>query len=215
MTAAEMKTLFLNLYDAATSLGAPGWEDDEISSFLSKAQLDIIEAYYNNKDLKTIADVVETQMVALSGTAYHDISNSEFVDISDATLSTKLLYLVDAYLNLTRTNPDISTVSQIPVEFIDIKDAPKFYLTPINKVWFRYPKAFVEYSTSARHLVILVDAYTTVDTDCYIVYVRKPADIDITGTVDSELGVSLHKDIVVKAVEEAVKSTRIAKITNQ
>ena len=38
MTSAEMQEEFLILYDKITNFDAPGYEDDEISRFLTKAQ---------------------------------------------------------------------------------------------------------------------------------------------------------------------------------
>lgn len=47
MTSAEMQEMFLVLYDKITNFSAPGYEDDEISMFLTKAQERIFYNYYN------------------------------------------------------------------------------------------------------------------------------------------------------------------------
>ena len=49
MSAVEMKTLFLILYDKITNLTAPGYEDSEITAFLNKAQLQFVKTRYNYK----------------------------------------------------------------------------------------------------------------------------------------------------------------------
>ena len=216
MTAAEMKLQFLAQYDAATSLSAPGWEDDEISSFINKATKDIITELYNKKELVHLSNLILTK-TNLALTTATGITNASYCDIH----SYSYLYFLTGRLKLTRTVSPIITVGEyIPSEEIDETVAPKFFQTAFNKVWFRYPKCYLRtpfvnpngftYST----LMFLYDSYTT---PLYgeFTYISVPVSVDIAGGVDSNMNEVLHKDIIDKAVEEAVKSIKVAKITNQ
>jgi hypothetical protein len=52
LTAQQMKDNFLVLYDKVTNFAAPGYEDNEISLFLTSAQDQLVKRYYNYKGNK-------------------------------------------------------------------------------------------------------------------------------------------------------------------
>ena len=73
MTAQEIKTRFLILYDKVASLAAPGYEDDEISEFLNIAQdsefLEIVEGLkkkgfeFNERRKKDLTTIVKEDIL--------------------------------------------------------------------------------------------------------------------------------------------------------
>lgn len=213
MTPAEMKTYFLAEYDAATSLSAPGWENSEITSFLNIAQDSIVTELYKVGDLTKLADIVFTESnKALFPHTY--ISNGMCMDVFSLD---RYFHYVDSRTKVNRS--DVSfTNSWLPNEFIQRVNASKFFLTDYNKVWFKYPKIFIDKFVSGEDsqtwLTILYDAYTTPLVG-EITYIKRPIRIDITGNVATDLNESLHQAIVQLAVEQAVKSIKVAKISNQ
>lgn len=220
MTAAQMKAYFLAEYDAATSLSAPGWEDSEISTFLNIAQDTIVTELFKNKDLSRLGELINTTTNLSAFPHPNDIPNGVFINLSsvDTTGLANFFFYVDSRTTVTRTNPVIIN-EYLPNELIDRDNAKKFYLTPYNKLWLKYPKAYIESldsgdDTSPR-LVILVDAYTNLPLLIEVTYLKKPVRISITGVTTTDLNESLHQTIVQLAVEQAVKSIKAAKISNQ
>ena len=61
LTATDMKNNFLVLYDKVTNFAAAGYEDSEISFFLTKAQDQIVKRYYNYKGNKYKEGFEETE----------------------------------------------------------------------------------------------------------------------------------------------------------
>lgn len=89
-----------------------------------------------------------------------------------------------------------------------------FLTTEFNKPWFKYPKAFTEYDGTSS-LVVLVDYYTTDVSEIELTAIIEPTMIDIDTTTDTDLDLVLHPLIVELAVEEALKSIKFAKLSNQ
>ena len=220
MTAAEMKAYFLAEYDAATSLSAPGWEDSEISTFLNIAQDTIVTELFRNKDLSRLGELINTATNLSTFPHPAGVTNGVFTNLSsvDNLGLVNFFFYVDSRTTITRTNPTM-TSQQLPNELIDRDSAKKFYLTPYNKLWLKYPKVYIESLDSGDdifpRLVILVDAYTTLPLLVDVTYLKRPVRISITGVTTTDLNESLHQTIVQLAVEQAVKSIKVAKISNQ
>lgn len=214
MTAAEMKSQFLAQYDAATSLAGPGWEDDEISSFLNKAQKDMVVELFNKRILDLISNLIVTEQISLTNSATITNAVISSLDLTNVN-SHEFLYYISSTTQITRTSPTV-TAGYVSNELIDVKDSLKFHKTDMNKVWFKYPKCYMEYISSASAvLVVLYDSYTNAPTNGRIRFIKAPVEIDISGGTDTDINPVLHQEIVTKAVDEAVKSIKIAKISNQ
>lgn len=211
MTAIEMQLDFLTRYDAATSLAAPGWEDSEISKFLNIAQLRLVNEKYLTKDYNPISNLI----VTTSGAAieHSSLTNTYYLNLASA--QEDYLYYLRSRSKLTRTNP-IITDDWIPNDELSNQiHADMFYTTAFNKPWFKYPKAYTEVSETIDSLTILVDYYTSEVSEIEITAITKPTDIDIDTNTSTNLDLVLHTTIVEYAVEEALKSIKVAKISNQ
>lgn len=218
MTTAEMKAYFLSEYDAATSLSAPGFEDSDISSFLNIAQDNIVTELYKNKEYTKLSELFCTTS-NLPLFSHPNIANGYYLialNLSSDGL-VDFFYYIDSRTKITRTNPTI-TNEWVPNDFITRDVANKLFKTALNKVWFKYPKSFFEMvdngDTVRLMLVVIVDSYTT-GTYGEVTYIKRPIRINITTSTKSELNESLHQGIVTLAVQEAVKSIKAAKISNQ
>lgn len=221
MTASELKAYFLAEYDVATSLAAPGWEDDEISSFLNIAQDSIVTELHKIKDYSLLGELINTTSSISTFTHPYDLLNAICFTLSDVTPleANSFFYYIDSRTKLTRTNP-IITESWIPNQLIQRENANKFYVSRFNTPWFRNPKIYIESLDNGDDIVprftILVDAYTDISTPLVeLTYLKRPARIDITGNTTTDLNESLHQTIVQVAVEQVVKAGKIAKIANQ
>lgn len=217
MTAAEFKAYFLAEYDAATSLSAPAWEDSEISSFLNIAQDSIVTELYKLKDLGKLAELLLTSEFAC--VPHGTIANGSTFELSTVNANSDYFYYIDSRTyTAARTNPTIAN-EIIPNELIDRSNASKFFLTSFNKPWFRNPKVYIDtttvFITNTSKFIILVDGYTTLPVTIELTYIKRPVRIDITLGTTTELNESLHQTIVTLAVEQAVKSIKVAKISNQ
>lgn len=211
MTAIEMRDEFLTRYDAATSLAAPGWEDAEISTFLNIAQRRLVEELFNAGNLQLLSNLIHTSngVPALST----DIANAYVIDID--TVHPTFLFYVGSRTKLTRTNPTI-TDEYVPNEKLtDQKISWKFHVTPFNKVWLKYPKCYTDFLEAQKSLVVLVDYYTTAVSEIELTAVIEPTLIDIDTTTNTNMDLVTHPTIVEYAVEEALKSIKVAKLTNQ
>jgi len=212
MTAVEMGNEFLTRYDAATSLAAPGWEDSEISSFLNIGQLRLVRERYLAGDYNPISNLIITESTA--GVAHTVISANAYTLNLNTTHPTYLYYL-RSRSKLTRTNPTI-TDEWIPNDTPgDKTDIDIFLTTVFNKPWFKYPKAFTEVDDGKNVLTVIVDAYVSAVSEIELTAIIEPTMIDIDTTTDTNLDLVLHPVIVEYAVEEALKSIKIAKISNQ
>lgn len=212
MTAVQMELDFLARYDAATSLAAPGWEASEISKFLNIAQLRLVNEKYLTKDYNPISNlIVSTIGVAI---AHATINNCWYINLD--TAQTDYLYYLRSRSKLTRTNPTINPADWVPNDNLSNQaHADMFYVTAFNKPWFKYPKAYTEVSETIDSITVLVDYYTTEVTEIEITAIIKPDDINITTNTSTNLDLVLHTTIVEYAVEEALKSIKSAKISNQ
>ena len=206
-----MKDEFLTRYDAATSLAAPGWEDLEISNFLNIGQLRLVKEKFETKDYNPISNLI----ISTSGAAiaHSTISNCYYIDLAAAQAD--YLYYLRSRTQLTRTNPIITDDWVHNDELTNQMHADNFYVSIYNKPWFKYPKAYTEVSETIDSLNILVDYYVTAVSNIEITAITKPDTIDITTTTDTNLDLVLHPIIVEYAVEEALKSIKFAKISNQ
>jgi len=216
MTAAEAKLEFLTRYDAATSLAAPGWEDDEISNFMNIAQLKLIDNLFQTKNLNPLSNIIVT-ISSITPQSHDSISNGYIINLTDQVPN--YLYYIRSRTKITRTNPTINSEWVPNEQLSDSTLAHKFYTSPYNKLWLKYPKAYTEQANTDEDgltstLIILVDYYSTAN-ELEITSIIKPTTIDISGGTFTNLDLITHPKIVELAVEEAVKSIKIAKITTQ
>jgi len=227
MTANEMRNTFDIKYDSVTSLGAPGYEDDEISIILTDAQIKVVKRKYNargnkyfkgfegsekrRKDLSELMRTANLTNADLSASQADVHRNGFFYD-----LPSDLLYAVSevATTNIEDcelTTPDVPVYTQIEVQpvthdeyNININNPHK---KPYNKLVWR-----LDYNSDIHELI--TNGLYTVD-NYFIRYIKRPLDIvvDLTtpgNQVDSELDESIHGEIVDEAIRIAVSVTKPA-----
>ena len=207
-----MRDEFLTRYDAATSLAAPGWEESEISNFLNIAQLRLVTELYNTGNFGLLSNLIVTDSGA--GVLSSEIANAYTLDI--LSVHPEFLYYMGSRTQLTRTNPTVDSLTYFPNERLtDQRFAWKFHVTPFNKVWLKYPKCYTDFLEDQSSLVVLVDYYTASVGDIEVTAVVQPIMIDISTPTNTNMDLATHPTIVEYAVEEALKSIKIAKLSNQ
>lgn len=224
MTAAEMEQEFLILYDKITNFDAPGYESDEISRFLSRAQERLVLHIMNpdgnkyvtgfegtEKRRKDLSELVrDLKLAAPAATQTGTKADGTFFE-----LPADFLYAIQEEVTISSTNPcyDGATgVEVLPIthDYYTINKKNPFK-KPFGELVWR-----LDFSSNAgvkRHELI-TDAATTV-TEYALRYVRKPQPIisgaftieGVAGPLDSELNAITHRAIVDEAVAIATGVT--------
>tara|TARA_R110002126_G_scaffold35251_1_gene108714 strand:+ start:19023 stop:19736 length:714 start_codon:yes stop_codon:yes gene_type:complete len=221
MSPAEMKELFLILYDKITNLAAPGYEDTEIVTFLNKAQLQFVKHRYNSKGNKYREGVESTEKRRKDLSELHrnaelaggtsntsgqigTLPNGEFFDLPDEFLYT---LMEEVIINDT---DDCFNGNRIKVKPITHDE----YNAYINNPWKKPDETMawrLDFSQDPlgaqeiRHEIIVGE---NISVRSYIIrYVKSPRDIDIINNISSELHDSVHEEIVDRAVTIATGIT--------
>ena len=224
MTAAEMKEIFLILYDKVTNLAAPGYTDLEITAFLNKAQLQFVKNRYNYKGNQYGEGIEETEKrrkdlseltrdVTISGGA-DNLSNQDGVSPNGEffTLPKGFLYTLredilakssDICINNTRIR-----IKPVTHDEYNINVRNPFKKPNKNVAWrldFSRDLTQGANTNNLRHEIIVGTNYT-VD-KYYVRYLKAPSPINIPDNWDCELNPYVHDEVVDIAVRIATGIT--------
>ena len=224
MDAAEMQEEFLILYDKITNFDAPGYTDEEISRFLSRAQERFILHVYNpmankyvtgfegtekrRKDLSALVRDVDITPAILQTGAKAD---GKFFE-----LPTDFLYTIQEEAEISSSDPCYNPSTGVEVKPIThdyyLKNKKNPYKKPYGELIWRLD--FSPNVAAKRHELI-TDTATTV-TKYSVRYIKKPDPIitdatvtieDVTGVKNCELHPITHRAIVDEAVAIAAGIT--------
>ena len=205
MTAQEIKTRFLILYDKVASLAAPGYEDDEISEFLNIAQdsefLEIVEGLkkkgfeFNERRKKDLTTIVKEDILTLS-TDTSTLPNGFLFDVPE-----EVAFVITEFVKVeSNTNPclDDKTLNILPYTHDEYRaNINNPFKKPIDSGW--------RLDFNGKHELILPSNCTP--TEYVIRYLKKPIKIDIENDVSSELGTYFIFNIINRAVSLATGIT--------
>lgn len=220
MTSAEMEKEFSILYDKITSFSAPGYEDDEKSIFLTKAQERVVLSLLNplknsvhegfeetevrRKDLQAL--VKGATLTVASASQVGVLPNGKFYD-----LPSDCLYVISEEIITSSPIPCKNNirvrVKPITHDFYSInKDNPWKKPNYLQNVWR------LDYSTN-KHEIITDGTFSVASYE--IRYIKKLQPIIIgantvdgaTGPLNCELNNIIHKRIVEVAVQIATGVT--------
>ncbi len=210
MTALEMKTEFLVGYDKVASLAAPGYEDSEISLFLSQAQELFVKDRYSprgkgkegyeetERRRKDLASVTKPGTGVVSADQTDTLSsNSVLFDLPTDHWLTTIEWVV------TDDNCDVNK-NVVPVthdEYLVQKDNP--FRKPNNLRAWRLDASPL--NGTRRHEIITDGSGITT---YKFRYIKNLTDIDVTtgSEIDSELHPMTHREIVNIAVDIALEN---------
>jgi len=210
-TVSAMITQFLIEYDRIVAQISKSYTDDEIVSFLNRAQSQLIDELYKEKRYDLLGALFVNDSLTTAISTSWDCDNGSYIDLSShASLSATVKYVLNATLTLTRTNFPVSTATETEVaEWISPLDVDKFTKDSGNsKILFRVPKMYQK----GNKLLFIYDAYSTL-TGIMLEYVKEPLVLTSgtpssgQSTNTSELKADLHDDIVTRAVYLAKEAT--------
>lgn len=218
MTAVEMQEEFLILYDKITNFDAPGYEADEISRFLSRAQERFVLHVYNpmgnkyltgfegtekrRKDLSELvrdADLTAAETVA--GVTPSDRQEGSKVDGTFFELPADFLYCIQEEATITSTDSCYNGKTGVEVKPIThdyyIKNKKSPYKKPYGELIWRLDFSSIDLSTGGAAAVttkrheLVTDAATTV-TNYRVRYIKKPTPICTSTlvTIEGVTGIS-------------------------
>jgi hypothetical protein len=211
-------------YDAIASLGAPGYEDFEITSLLTIAEERLVKKKYTRdgnkyrkgfegsekrrKDLSELMRTAKLTVSDLSASQVGTYPNGSFYD-----LPSELLYAVSEHIITDIPKCVAGVVSN--TEFVQSSVIPythdeynfnienPFKKPDLSETWR------IDYSTDTekRHELITDGTYGV--SEYFIRYIKKPAGIVVdrltpANQQDSELDSSVHREIIEEAIRYAV-----------
>jgi hypothetical protein len=225
MTVQEKHDLFLILYDKVTNLASPGYTDDEIDSFLNKAQDQLVKQRYNfkanpygdgfeetekrRKDLSELIrgpkDVNGVLSTLSSSNQNSTLANGEFFDLPE-----DFLYAISEEVKISSEDScldgNIVSVRPITHDYYTLNRKNPFKKPSPDLVWrMDFSREVAETSSAKRHELI-TDGSFTVD-EYYLRYIKRPREIDLSTGIASELDESVHYELVDKAVRIATGIT--------
>ena len=204
MTNAELKTKFLELYDAITNFAAPGYTDSEISAFLNQGMDIIVDELYGAGDVANLAEILEK---STSNVVACTIENYGSYAYQPSVVLTDFRWHVNSRAKIARTEPFLVNTEWVECQLISKYVADKYVQTSFNKPIIVYPKLIRQDNT----FVILIDSYSTINITggFQLLYIKTPVRIDVSDTLTPELHVRLHQKIVDKAVQLAMKAVDV------
>lgn len=220
----EWSDRFDTLYNNITSNQSPGLDIYEKSVFLTKAQDDIIRAYFNPKENKVGEGfddsekrqvdfsklIVTTNVNSISDTAKLDThTNSRSIDLTKTVSKNPIFLILNEIVTITR-NTNTVTCSVIPLKYSD-------YTRMLTKPNKRPPQYQVwRLMTNTGFNFDLIPPLAKDSISKYLIrYIKRPnpivlSDLDTglsingaTKSTECELDESLHEEILQRAVELA------------
>lgn len=204
-------------YDRVNSLSAPGLEDSEILTFLDRAQYALADQLFFQKQWNLLynADAVDVSLLKTcsyakgAGWVTRLSYDSNCIEVSLLTGTTRFWYYINSYLSLTRTAvPEIVSAKVVKTENIIKDQVTDFIASGVNTPIFRFPKAFQD----GDDLIIMMDSYTVPGSALYVDYMSKPSKLVLSApgtgeTIVCELHPSTHEEIITRAVQLAQITT--------
>lgn len=197
MTNLEFSNEFDVLYNNITSNQAPGLDEYEKSVFLTKAQDEVIKAYFNPKTNKVQEGFDENERrqidfsMIIKSTVYSDTSGNQFTpsffDLRDntksITLSSDILMLINEYAEVLREGRN-TRLTVVPINYMEYSRLmSKPYKRPLkNQAW-----RLLDSSDGLRKAELVVGPVDTISK--YIIrYIKRPRPIILSVLLD---GISL------------------------
>ncbi len=233
MTAPEMKYHFEVLLDKITNNDAPGFNEREVSLFLSKAQERLVKSYYNpisnklgegfEETEKRSKDLEQLVKGPTSGPGSSSLVTSKSSDQGDVIEGGVMFDIPGDVMFMIKEealtdeldcddNKKVKSVKPVSHDYISANMNNPFK-KPSTKVW----RVGVSRSDLSRRQELITDGSYNVE-EYRIRYLKKPSpvivgDISSLGTIegqtaqkDSELNNEVHREIIDMAVEIALET---------
>lgn len=235
MTTQEFNTEFDVLYNNIASNGAPGINEYEKSVFLTKAQNELIKAYFlkvSNKlqsgyDDNALQQTNFSNLIVLKTYQNNDLEEAKYSSIANSksvVIPKNSLFILNEQLLVTDTNNKNKTLIVVPINgdaYSRLLSKP--FKRPLKNQAWRLD-VNMESTEDEQYADLIPTAGTTIK-GYQIRYVKKPTPIILTTledgiTIDGEfeemtckLNPILHQEVLQRAVELA-KASYTGELTN-
>lgn len=235
MTTQEFNTEFDVLYNNIASNGAPGINEYEKSVFLTKAQNELIKAYFlkvSNKlqsgyDDNALQQTNFSNLIVLKTYQNNDLEEAKYSSIANSksvVMPKNSLFILNEQLLVTDTNNKNKTLIVVPINgdaYSRLLSKP--FKRPLKNQAWRLD-VNMESTEDEQYADLIPTAGTTIK-GYQIRYVKKPTPIILTTledgiTIDGEfeemtckLNPILHQEVLQRAVEFA-KASYTGELTN-
>ncbi len=235
MTTQEFNTEFDVLYNNIASNGAPGINEYEKSVFLTKAQNELIKAYFlkvSNKlqsgyDDNALQQTNFSNLIVLKTYQNNDLEEAKYSSIANSksvVMPKNSLFILNEQLLVTDTNNKNKTLIVVPINgdaYSRLLSKP--FKRPLKNQAWRLD-VNMESTEDEQYADLIPTAGTTIK-GYQIRYVKKPTPIILTKledgiTIDGEfeemtckLNPILHQEVLQRAVELA-KASYTGELTN-
>lgn len=235
MTTQEFNTEFDVLYNNIASNGAPGINEYEKSVFLTKAQNELIKAYFlkvSNKlqsgyDDNALQQTNFSNLIVLKTYQNNDLEEAKYSSIANSksvVIPKNSLFILNEQLLVTDTNNKNKTLIVVPINgdaYSRLLSKP--FKRPLKNQAWRLD-VNMESTEDEQYADLIPTAGTTIK-GYKIRYVKKPTPIILTTledgiTIDGEfeemtckLNPILHQEVLQRAVELA-KASYTGELTN-
>lgn len=212
MTAQEMYDSFILLYDVNGSYAAAGFEEDEVISFLNKAQEDVVKNLFVSQGPESIPELIDYQIEVLE-----EVSGAFFYNNVYKTKNGKpddYFFYIDSRANILRGDVP-GGVSWVNCDIIEEDDVNKFVTNGLNSPRLYRPVVYL----SGGNVSLVIDGDSSLETDTVdvggtiydanfvLTYLRTPKEIALNPSSDSEINERWHQEIVNMAVNDAMAVT--------
>lgn len=214
----ELSNEFDVLYNSITSNQAPGLDEYEKSVFLTKAQDEIVKAYFNprlNKSQEGFDGNEKRQIdfsMIMRTKSYSTFSNATFdnkLNTKKVTLDDDIMMFINEFADVTRNGSTI----RLTVVPLDYREYSRLMSKPYKRPLHYQAWRLLDNSGSANNAEIIIGP-TDVLTKYNIRYIKRPRAIILSKldgvTLDNnseeqscELDPILHQEILQRAVELA------------
>lgn len=203
MTISEMHTGFKVELDKTSSLELPAFEPEEIDYWLNLSQKKFVEERVNIYNQSTAQRVVLNKIqddIRPLFTYETTLVSNNFED-----LTADYWFLLDAYVDIAKTLEDGTAITdeKVPCDIINEIELKNYIETPTHKPYFDNPK-FVLPIDVTDTFNITIDAFSTLGTDIYLFFIRKPLELSLSPVVSCELPDHTHHNIVSLAAQLAL-----------
>lgn len=235
MTTQEFSTEFDVLYNNIASNGAPGINEYEKSVFLTKAQNELIKAYFlkvSNKlqsgyDDNALQQTNFSNLIVLKTYQNNDLEEAKYSSIANSksvVMPKNSLFILNEQLLVTDTNNKNKTLIVVPINgdaYSRLLSKP--FKRPLKNQAWRLD-VNMESTEDEQYADLIPTAGTTIK-GYQIRYVKKPTPIILTKledgiTIDGEseemtckLNPILHPEVLQRAIELA-KASYTGELTN-
>lgn len=223
MTNTEFSNEFDVLYNNITSNQAPGLDEYEKSVFLTKAQDDIVKAYFDprlNKPQQGF-DGNETRQIDFSmimrTKGYSVFSNATFDNKANSkrvSLDRDVMMIVNEFVDVTRTAGATSSSVRLTVIPLDYREYARLMSKPYKRPLQYQAWRILDNANGANKVELIIGPNDTL-TKYVIRYIKRPQAIilsnldsgvtldGVTTAQECELDPIIHHEILQRAVELA------------